>query len=239
MEKQTLRRHIWSLMTERNVVRFPGAEGRIPNFVGAEAAARRLADLPEWQSAEALKCNPDMPQLPVRTLALQQGKTVYMAVPRLSKKKCFFQLDPARVKGVERRAASIKGASRLGHPLAPKDMPHIDLIIAGSVAVRRDGARVGKGGGFSDLEYGLAAELGLVDETTPIVTTVHPVQITEHDFPILPHDIPLDYIVTPEETIHCPRAHNRPQGILWEYLSNQKVEETPILREQRAQERSG
>jgi 5-formyltetrahydrofolate cyclo-ligase len=55
MEKDTLRRHIWSLMTERGAARFPGAEGRFPNFVGAEEAARRLACLPEWQAAKVLK----------------------------------------------------------------------------------------------------------------------------------------------------------------------------------------
>ena len=37
--KQAIRERIWSLFTERGVARFPGAVGRIPNFIGAEAAA--------------------------------------------------------------------------------------------------------------------------------------------------------------------------------------------------------
>ena len=41
-------------------------------------------------------------------------------------------------------------------------LPPIDLIVCGAVAVNARGARVGKGGGFSDLEYGLLAEAGRV-----------------------------------------------------------------------------
>ena len=34
----------------------------------------------------------------------------------------------------------------------------------------------GKGGGYSDLEYALCRQAGLVDEDTLIVTTVHSMQ---------------------------------------------------------------
>src|SRR5437899_12186822 len=65
-----------------------------PNFAGAETAARRLIDLPEWQAARRVKCNPDAPQRAVRLAALRQGKTVVMAVPRLRAERCFLRLDP-------------------------------------------------------------------------------------------------------------------------------------------------
>src|SRR3712207_8895655 len=42
--------------------------------------------------------------------------------------------------------------------------------------LNRDGVRVGKGGGYSDLELGLLIEAGLVDDSTTIATTVHPLQ---------------------------------------------------------------
>jgi 5-formyltetrahydrofolate cyclo-ligase len=228
--KQEVRDRIWELLARRGAARFPGARGRIPNFTGAEAAARRLAELPEWKRARAIKCNPDLPQLPVRLLALLQGKKVYMAVPRLREEKCFIELDPGRLRGREREAAGIGGAARLGKPVLPREMPRIDLVVAGSVAVRRDGARVGKGGGYSDLEYGLAAELGLVGRGTTVVTTVHPLQVTDAAFPMAPHDLPLDYVVTPDETIACRTKFRRPKGILREFLSPEKAAEIPILR---------
>ena len=227
--KQATRDRVWALLTRRRVARFPGAVGRIPNFVGAEAAARRLAESPAWQAARVVKCNPDAPQLPVRVLALQQGKRVFMAVPRLREERCFLELDPRRLAGRERAAASIRGASQLGKPTLPKEMPKIDLIVAGSVAVRRDGARVGKGGGFSDLELALLTELGLVGRWTTIVTTVHPLQIVSEALPMLAHDIPLDLIVTPDETIRCPRRYRRPRGILGKALTHEKIGEVPLL----------
>jgi 5-formyltetrahydrofolate cyclo-ligase len=59
----------------------------------------------------------------VRRLALEQGKVVYMAVPRLSEEKCFLELDPKKLRGVEDQASSIKGAFRYGRPVAPEEIP--------------------------------------------------------------------------------------------------------------------
>jgi 5-formyltetrahydrofolate cyclo-ligase len=227
--KQAIREQVWSLLTERGVARFPGAMGRIPNFIGAEAAAKRLAESPAWRAARVVKCNPDAPQLPVRVLALRQGKRLFMAVPRLREERCFLELDPRRLAGRERAAASIGGAARFGRPTLPKDMPKIDLIVAGSVAVDRDGARVGKGGGFSDLEFALLTELGLVGRWTTVATTVHPLQLVRAPIPMLAHDIPLDLIATPDKLIPCPRSHKRPAGILWSALPEEKIAEIPVL----------
>ena len=47
-------------------------------------------------------------------------------------------------------------------------MPTLDLVVCGSVAVNADGARVGKGAGYSDLELALLTEAGLVDFVGPL-----------------------------------------------------------------------
>src|SRR2546421_8002090 len=134
-------------MEERGAAASPGARGRTPTFVGASAAADRLAPLDEWRRARVIKCNPDAPQRYVRLRALREGKTVYMAVPRLREARCFWELDPKRLRDL-RAAASIGGAARFGRPLAPGELPRLDLVVAGSVAVARSGARLGKGGGY-------------------------------------------------------------------------------------------
>jgi 5-formyltetrahydrofolate cyclo-ligase len=229
ISKGTLRERVWSLLTEHRVARFPGARGRIPNFIGAEAAARRLADTEAWRAASIVKCNPDAPQLPVRVLALRQGKRLFMAVPRLRQERCFLELDPRRLAGRERAAASIRGSAGFGVPTLPRDMPKIDLIVAGSVAVDRRGGRTGKGGGFSDLEFALLTELGLAGPWTTIATTVHPLQVVRGAVPMLPHDIPLDLIAMPDEMVTCPRRHPRPRGILWDALPEEKIAEIPVL----------
>ena len=228
--KQKLREEIWRRLQEADVDRFPGARGRIPNFKGAEAAADRLAGLDEWQGARHLKCNPDSPQLPARKNALRSGKTVFMAVPRLRKPQPFMALDPDRLDVPPHRAASIKGAGEHGTLMGIEEMPLIPLILAGSVAVARDGARLGKGGGYSDLEFALAAEAGLITDETAVVTTVHNLQIVpDGEIPMTDHDVPLDYIVTPGEIIATARAHRRPQGVLWQELDEERLEAIPVL----------
>ena len=56
--KQDVRERVWRLLQVEGAARFPGARGRIPNFKGAEAAAERLAELPEWDAADVVKSNP-------------------------------------------------------------------------------------------------------------------------------------------------------------------------------------
>ena len=64
--KAALRDEVWTRLDRPGVARFPKPRNRIPNFVGAEAAARVLAATDEWARAHVLKANPDSPQWPVR-----------------------------------------------------------------------------------------------------------------------------------------------------------------------------
>ncbi len=213
------------------MARFPfPPHGRIPNFDGADRAAERLTDLPQWRTADTLKCNPDAPQRPVRRRALEDGKTVYMAVPRLRDEKCFFRLDPAKLAGRLDEAATIKGASKLATQVRPDAMERIDLVVAGSVAVDEEGGRVGKGGGYSDLEFAVAHTLGLMDGTTPVVTTVHGLQVVKTPLPMEAHDVPLDFVVTPDRTVEAPEPRRKPTGILWGEIGEKKRGEIPVLR---------
>ena len=104
----------------------------------------------------------------------------------------------------------------------------MDLVVCGSVAVNRQGARVGKGGGFSDLEFALLVEAGLIGTDTVVATTVHPLQVLEEALPETDHDFRLDLIVAGEEVIRCRRSR-RPQGILWEHLNAAKIAAIPVL----------
>ena len=110
-------------------------------------------------------------------------------------------------------------------------MKPVDLILCGSVAVRRDGARVGKGGGYSDLEFAIAREFGLVGARTPIITTIHPLQLVDEDIELKPHDIPVDFIITPDETVSTRSKLPRPKGIYWKYLDEEKIKAIPLLRD--------
>ena len=228
MDKQALRERVWDELEASGEARFPfPPHGRIPNFAGAADAAERLADQPEWQEAETIKANPDAPQLPVRRRALREGKTVYMAVPRLRDEKCFLRLDPAELEDYD-AATTVSGSSTHGVSVGPDEVPEIDLIVSGSVAVTEAGARVGKGEGYSDLEYAVLAEFGLVDAATPVATTVHERQVLEEAVPVDDHDVPMDLVVTPERVVR-PDGGEKPAGIDWSLLEAERLEEIPVL----------
>ncbi len=229
--KAALRDEVWGAMTDARAARFPGAAGRIPNFVGAERAAERLRQTDTWRRARTVKANPDAPQWPVRQRALEDGKTVFMAVPRLADEHPFFLLDPAHLADPPRKASSIKGASRSARRIGVDELEPVDLVVAGCVAAGEDGARLGKGGGYSDLEYALASEAGLIGPATVVATTVHDLQVRPAGaIPTVDHDARLDLVVTPTRTIEVPRRGRRAVGRLrWEELTEDKIAAVPLL----------
>ena len=227
--KNEIRERVWSRLQEQKVARFPGAEGRIPNFIGAEACSRVISQFQFWKNARILKVNPDSPQRAIRQQALEEGKIIYMAVPRLHSNKPFIELNPKKLKCSAYVASSIKGAAKFGAPVELKKVQKIDLIVCGSVAVNRKGARVGKGGGYSDLEFALLTEQRKIGRDTPIVTSVHPLQIVDEEIPMTHHDIPLSAIVTPNELIKIESPLPRPKGIYWDMLPPEKITAIPVL----------
>ena len=227
--KADLREMVWGRLIAGKASRFPGARGRIPNFVGAEAAAERLRGADQWEQARTVKSNPDSPQWPVRQRALEDGKLVFMAVPRLANPEPFFYLDPDDLADTPRAASSIKGATRSARTVRVEDMEPVELVVTGCVAVDPTGARMGKGGGFSDLEYALAWEAGLIGPATVVATTVHEIQVLDPGLiPLADHDMSLDLIVTPERVIRCPRRTGSP-GVRWEELTDEKIASIPLL----------
>jgi 5-formyltetrahydrofolate cyclo-ligase len=190
-EKEQLRKKIWKLLEQKKVAIFPlPVYGRIPNFVGSDKAANFVRTLPEWRKAKVIFANPDYAQKKIREFALKEGKILIMASPRL--KHGFLQIAPQNVKGKEEVASSIKGAFKYGKPV--KKMIKPDLIITGCVAVDQKGWRLGKGGGYGDIEVKrIKDEFGEI----PISTTIHPIQMVD-SIPHLSHDAKVNVMVTPE-----------------------------------------
>ncbi|MEG4986185.1 5-formyltetrahydrofolate cyclo-ligase [Microcoleus sp. BR0-C5] len=237
-DKDKLRTEIWSLLKQQ-AASVGDPFGHIPNFVGAELAAEKLANLPIWQQAKTIKCNPDAAQNPVRMRALQDGKRLYMAVPRLTDDRCFVELtaeDLQRQNISIAESAIARKALDCGKLVSFAEMEPIDLVIVGCVAVARNGGRTGKGAGFADLELAMLQEFGLVQIDTPIVTTVHPLQIVEDlRLPMQAHDWALNRIVTAEGVIETNTSYPRPIGLNWDSLRSEQLEKIPILRKLREQ----
>ncbi|MEJ1161638.1 5-formyltetrahydrofolate cyclo-ligase [Prosthecomicrobium sp. N25] len=237
-EKDALRREIWSALETIGAGVGP-VWSRIPDFVGAEAAAARLAATAEWRAARIVKCNPDPPQIPVRRRALEEGKLLYAPVPELVKPFPFVLLDP---EALARRRIPFADAARSevfveeGEPVRFQDMRPMDFVVVGSVAVTREGGRTGKGGGFADLELGIFRELGLVRPSTPIATTVHGLQVVDRERLIMQaHDSALHYVATPDALIETRTTHRQPLGVDWDRVQPDQYAGIPFLRELRAE----
>lgn len=234
-DKGKARQAVWDRLQSEGIARFPfPPHGRIPNFKGAKAAARRLFDIPPWNRARRIKVNPDAPQRFVREEALRRGITVFVPTPRL--RAGFKRLDPARIpKDGIAEAASLSRGGRWAEEVPLQELPRMDAIVTGSVAVTRAGHRCGKGEGYGDLEYAILRELG--HPPVPVATTVHPVQIVDA-LPWDPIDLPLALIVTPDEAIAIASPPPAPAGIDWSRLTDADLKAMPVLNELREAGRS-
>ncbi|KAJ0580528.1 putative 5-formyltetrahydrofolate cyclo-ligase, nagB/RpiA transferase [Helianthus annuus] len=236
--KWVIRKRIWDFMEASNIAQFPRpVHHRIPNFVGAPAAADKLSRLEVFLEANCVKVNPDTPQKQVRFLTLNGGKKLLTPQPRL--RTGFFSvleadtLNPSTMN----EACTSVGVAKYGRPIGLDEKIKVDLIVIGSVAVDpKTGARLGKGEGFAELEYGMLRYMGAIDDSTPVVTSVHDEQLVD-DIPVeklLIHDVPVDIICTPTQVIFTNTSIPKPQGIYWDKLSPEKLSQIKILRQLKA-----
>jgi len=229
VNKDEIRNLVWTKMTEEKLGRFPfPLKGRIPNFKGAEKAAHFVFQMPEYKNAKVIKVNPDSPQLPIRAQALRDGKTILVPTPRL--KAGFIMVKPEWVPaGEEKKAASLSHIKNYGKEIPLTEIPKIDLIFAGSVALNKDGRRAGKGEGYADREYAILRELG--NPLVPVIGTVHSAQVVEYDIPIDRFDLTVDWIATEEGLIQTNTPFEKPIGIKWDLVTEEEMIEMPVLRE--------
>ena len=234
--KDVLRSDIWEGL-ETDHVNVGPVWSRIPNFVGADMAAWRLSQVPAWQTARVVKCNPDPPQIPLRLRALYEGKILYAPVPELTKGFPFVRLDPEHLKarGIEfETAATSQSFVEVGQPVEFEDMEFLDFVVVGCVGVTREGGRTGKGGGFADLELGIFRELDKVGPETEIATTVHSSQVVDNArLPMMPHDSALHWIATEKELIETKTAFGQPKGVDWDRVQPDQYANIPFLTELR------
>lgn len=221
----------WDRLQAEGLARFPfPPHGRIPNYVGADLAARRLFEESPWKEARRIKVNPDSPQMPVRLQALARGIRVYVPTPRLT--GGFHLLDPEDIAPADYpAAATLSSMADYSRAVALEEMPQLDAIVTGCAAVTRAGKRCGKGEGYSDIEFALLRELG--HAPVPVATTVHDAQLVT-DFPVESSDLPLSLICTPSEVIRIESPLPAPEGIDWSRLDEADLARMPLLIELRA-----
>ena len=236
--KDRLRGKIWSSLEDTQVA-IGNPWSTIPNFVGAAEAANRLSTLAVWKKANTVKVNPDAAQGPLRLLALQAGKKVFTPVPELVKDFPYILLDPEALteKGIAFEDVMYsKGAMEFGQRCNFSDITPLDICVCGCVAVTRAGGRTGKGAGFADLEQALFRLYGVVNSSTPVMTTVHDIQVVEDELVVMQgHDTPLNIIVTPTELIETNTDYPEPGPLEWDKLQPDQFENIPFLNDLKAE----
>jgi 5-formyltetrahydrofolate cyclo-ligase len=186
---------IWEKM-EKSSISVSYSQGRIPNFHGSKSASDLLRNSIEWKNSNTIFVSPDTAQQTVRKNVFYDGKDLIMASPKLL--NGYIYLDSNSTNGNEEEASTIKGAFKHGHKITT--IPPIDMVVEGSVAVDIYGGRLGKGGGYGDMEISYLKNNKLINPETPIVTTVHEIQIIDR-IPLESHDEKINMIVTPERIL--------------------------------------
>lgn len=230
--KDAVRSEVWRTLEATGTAVGP-AWSMIPNFVGADVAAWRLTQTPEWRRARTVKTNPDAPQIPIRLRALYEGKIVFAPVPYLTRDFPYLRIDPAKMieKGISfELAATSQGFVEHGDRIGFEDVDPLDFAVVGSVAVSRAGGRTGKGAGFADLETAIFRELGIISDATPLATTVHSSQLVPDDRVVIEaHDSPLDFVATELELIRTGSSARKPMGVDWDRVRADQFDTIPFL----------
>jgi 5-formyltetrahydrofolate cyclo-ligase len=195
--KEDIRQRIWERLERENIADFPRpCFGRIPNFIGNNAATMRLLELPEFQAAHCVFSAPDYALKRARDLILERGKVLAVATPHM---RSFLEIHP-RGKPI---STTIKGLFKHGVPLVTP----VDLIVQGSVAVDTQGNRLGKGKGYGDKEIAYLKEKGLAKPDVKVVTIVHEAQIVDDLSSLVDeNDVPVNYILMPGGVIFVNRS---------------------------------
>lgn len=237
--KEDIRQKVWHYIEDNNLANFPRpVYNRIPNFKGASIACAKVSELEIFTQTEEVKVDPDKTLEEARLLVLQAQKTLLVPTPRL-RNGLFNKITPPQgaTKEQLRVCSSSQGVKDFSVPVGLDAKVKVDLVVVGSVAVSVQGFRIGKGEGYADMEYGMMASMGAVNESTVVVTIVHDCQVVEiPDALIESHDLTVDYILTPTRVIKTDCQRPKPQGIIWSKLDIEKLEKIPILKKLRALE---
>lgn len=125
--------------------------------------------------------NPDKPQEAARILVLEQDKELYVPVPRLKEGLLkHITVQDNTNKNQIREAVSRRGLEFDGRTISIDDELKLDLLVLGSVAVSKQGYRIGKGKGYADLEFALLLDMKAITDNTVVVTVVHDCQVRKY-----------------------------------------------------------
>ncbi len=235
-DKQQVRLKVWQRL--KNVAlpdsRFHlNFEEYIPDFKDSIKAHDQIIKSEEYKESKLLFITPDNCLTTIREQAIKDEKDIIVSTYGIYRGLILITKNMVN-KGNEVFASTLDGLEHFGKSISLKEIKNlgkIDLMLTGASAVSKNGVRFGKGHGFFDLEWGMFADLKIVDENTPIVAVVHEVQVVNFELEPSETDIIVDWIITNKQKLSTNRNKSRPSGIYWDLLEKGMLEATPPLRE--------
>ncbi|TMW49191.1 hypothetical protein DOY81_005733 [Sarcophaga bullata] len=231
--KRNLRVKTWKKMQDNKYgVNYRAIFNRIPGFVDSNKAAELLAETDEFKKANDIKVQIDRALYAAKLQTILAGKNLYLP-GTFDSKALFLKVEVPADATPEKKTEilNIQDFAKHRTEISLENKVELDMVIIGSVVVSRDGYRIGRGNGFTDLDIGLLIEVGSITDKTVIATMVHDSQVVDN----LPtnlfqkYDSPVDLIITPTEVIRVAKRLPRPTGIFWELLSERRLKIVPVL----------
>ena len=209
-EKQQIRLKVWQKL--KNIA-LPDSRFHlnfaeyIPDFKDSKIANDKIIKSEEYKKSNLLFITPDNCLTTVREQAIRDGKNIIVSTYGIYRGLILITKNMIK-KGDEVFASTLDGLEMFGKNITLKEIQNlgkIDLMLTGASAVSKNGVRFGKGHGFFDLEWGMFADLKIVDEKTPIIAVVHDVQLVDFDLEPSNTDIIVDWIITNKQKLSTNR----------------------------------
>ncbi|MFN3384275.1 MAG: 5-formyltetrahydrofolate cyclo-ligase [Archaeoglobaceae archaeon] len=188
--KEEVREFVWKKIEP--FCGFPPPYRRIPNFKTAKKACERIRELEEYWKSEVVFSAPDSVLLRLREVVLEDGKTLLVALPKMTG----FAILKGNVK------PTIEAMKRAEKAELVNLREKVRVFAQGCVAIDLKGNRIGKGSGFGDKEYEILKKNKVLTEDAIFVVVAHELQVfSDLSYLMQEHDAKSDVILTPEKTI--------------------------------------
>lgn len=214
----------------------------IPDFEGSEKCTEKLRGMKVYRKAKLLFITPDNCLEKLREACIKDHKSYVM--PTYGIVRGFVLMRPEDVpSGDETFSATLDGADKFAKPVSMRQLRRfkgVDIMVTGCAAVDSKGARMGKGHGYFDMEWGMFRELGLVNNTTPVICVCHDCQVLlDEDVPVTEWDSIADWVITPTKTIHVKTSYRKPRELAWHLVDETTLHHIPSLQELKEMKEKG
>jgi len=218
-----------------------------PDFPGSSSAIDRLTSLPCYKSAATILITPDNSLEHLRCRALKDGKKVLVATYRL--RRGFVLLHPGRIAETKYEiAACLDGMEKpgIGRSVSLAQMRDeglkVDMCVTGGLVFNAQGVTIWEGHNLFEIQYAMLSDLGVLHTQTPVVAVAHGCQVVDEAelgvekvtvSPTRKGEVQCDFVVTPDALYEIEGAVKPSNGVDFDAVDPEGVENIPPLQELR------